>query len=76
MDDRFRGYAERIGLDMARYDATYNDPATLERVLADRDDGLALGVRGTPAFFVNGEQLDPQSYADLTRALDGALAES
>jgi protein-disulfide isomerase len=76
MDDRFRGYAEQLGLDMARYDAVYNDPATRERVLADREDGLALGVRGTPTFLVNGEQLTPKSYDDLTRALDDALAKS
>ncbi|MFP5070847.1 DsbA family protein [Pseudonocardia nantongensis] len=76
MDERFRGYAEQLGLDMARYDATYNDPATRERVLADREDGLALNVRGTPTFFVNGEQLNPKSYDDLTRALDDALAAS
>lgn len=76
MDGRFRGYAEQLGLDMARFDAAYNDPATLDRVLADRDDGLALGVQGTPTFFVNGEQLNPESYDDLTRALDDALARS
>ena len=73
MDDRFRGYAQQLGLDMARYDAAYSDPATLERVLADRADGLALGVEGTPTFFVNGKQLRPQSSDDLTRALDDAL---
>ena len=76
MDDRFRGYAQQLGLDMARYDATYADPATLERIRADQADGKALGVTGTPTFFVNGTQLKPQSYADLTRALDDALAAS
>ncbi|OLM21294.1 MULTISPECIES: thioredoxin domain-containing protein [unclassified Pseudonocardia] len=74
MDDRFRGYAERIGLDMGRYDADYTDPATAERVEADRRDGLALGVRGTPTFFVNGRILEPRSLDDLRAALDEALA--
>ena len=76
MDDRFRGYAEQIGLDMNRYDAVYNDPATLERILADQEDGLALGVRGTPTFFVNGEQQSPRDFTDLINALDNALARS
>ena len=74
MDDRFRGYAQELGLDMARYDAVYNDPATMDRIEADRQDGLQLGVQGTPTFFVNGEQLQPQSFEDLRRALDDALA--
>ncbi|WP_218613766.1 thioredoxin domain-containing protein [Pseudonocardia sp. KRD291] len=76
MDDRFRGYAQRLGLDLARFDAAYNAPATLDRVRADREDGLALGVQGTPTFFVNGQKLEPQSFGDLTRALDDALAGS
>lgn len=76
MEDRFRGYAERLGLDMARYDAVYDDPATLDRIRTDRADGLTLGVRGTPTFFVNGEQFDPRSYGDLTARLDDALAGS
>lgn len=74
MDDRFRGYAQQLGLDMARWDAAYVDPATLERVLADRADGLALGVEGTPSFFVNGQKVEVRSGDELTQALDNALA--
>ena len=73
MDDRFRGYAQQLGLDMARYDMLYNNPATLERVLADREDGLRLGVQGTPTFFVNGKKIEPKSVEDMSRALDDAL---
>ena len=75
MDERFRGYAARLGLDMARYDAVYNDPATVERIQTDRADGQALGVQGTPTFFLNGQKLEPESLDDLTRALDQALAQ-
>jgi len=75
MDDRFRGYARDLGLDLALFDATYDDPATMERIEADRQDGYTLGVQGTPTFFINGERLDPQSLDDLRGALDDALAE-
>ena len=34
----------------------------------------ALGVQGTPTFFVDGKQLQPKTYGDLTDALDAALA--
>lgn len=72
-DDVFRGFAAELGLDMAKFDADYTDPATLERIRADVTDGTALGVEGTPTFFVNGEKLVPRSYDDFTRALDNAL---
>ena len=73
-DDTFRGFAGDLGLDMEQWEADYNDPATAERVAKDMADGQALGVQGTPTFFVNGERLNPRTYEDLTDALDAALA--
>jgi protein-disulfide isomerase len=72
----FRGFAQEFGLDMAAYDHTVADPATLERVRADRNDGITLGVQGTPTFFVNGTLLQPRTIDDLRAALDRALAGS
>lgn len=71
----FREYAEELGLDMAAYDAAVADPATLERVVSDFDDGLALGVQSTPTFFLNGERLELQAIDDLPNAIDAALNE-
>ncbi|MDT0186836.1 thioredoxin domain-containing protein [Microbacterium sp. ARD31] len=73
-DDVFTGFAEDLGLDMDQWKADYNDPATAERVAKDVADGQALGVQGTPTFFVDGAQLQPRTYEDLTDALDAALA--
>jgi protein-disulfide isomerase len=70
---RFRGYAEELGLDLAAYDAVVADPATEARIRADFDAGLALGVQGTPTFFVDGEQVRLERIADLTDAIDSAL---
>lgn len=72
-DQVFRGFAQQLGLDMTAFDATYEDPATLERVRLDIADGTALGVQRTPTFFLNGERIQPRSYEDLSTALDKAL---
>lgn len=74
-DDVFRQYAQDLGLDMDAWDAAYRAPETLERIERDIADGLALGVTGTPTFFLNGELFEPGSAAELTDALDRALAE-
>lgn len=50
----FFGYAEQLGLDMDQFRAVYDDPATLEQIRRDQTDGEALGVQGTPTFFLNG----------------------
>ena len=74
-DDLFRSFAEDIGLDMEQYDADYASPEVEERVQQDVDDGLSLGVQGTPTFFVNGEPFQPESVEDFSAVLDEALAE-
>ena len=70
----FRSFAEDLGLDMAAYDAAAADPGTLERVLQDREDGLALGVEGTPTFFLNGEKVEVESTDQFIEMIDAALA--
>ncbi len=70
---RFRGYAERLGLDMAAYDAAVADPATQERIEFDFEAGQELGVSGTPTFFLEGELFQPQYVTDITEAFDAAI---
>ena len=55
---QLRGYAERVGIDVARYDAEMNDGIYLQRVREDIEGGSASGVRATPTFFVNGALQD------------------
>ena len=68
--------AEEIGLDMQQYDADYASDEVAARVQRDVDDGLELGVQGTPTFYVDGEPLQPRTYEDFTSAIDAALASS
>ena len=48
------GYAERIGLDMARYTSEMDDHVYLQRIREHVAGGKRSHVRGTPGFFVNG----------------------
>ncbi|MDQ6524918.1 thioredoxin domain-containing protein [Nocardioides sp. LHD-245] len=75
LDDLFRGFAAELGLDLARYDADYASDDVAARVQRDVTDGVSLGVRGTPTFFLDGELLRPTSAADFEQALVDALAE-
>lgn len=72
-EDVFFGYARVIGLDMTKFRAVYDDPATLERVQRDKADGVSLGVTGTPTFFLNGDKVAVSSFAELVRQIDNAL---
>ena len=44
--------------------------------LGDVQAGIALGVQGTPSFFINEERIEPESFDDLRSRLDDALSGS
>ncbi|WP_209559361.1 thioredoxin domain-containing protein [Frigoribacterium sp. PvP032] len=71
---QFRTFADDLGLDLAAFDEAVADPATLERVVADRAEGTALGVTGTPTFFVDGRMIELTSVDDLDEAVQSAVA--
>ncbi len=72
--DVFFGFAEDLGLDMDEFRRVYDDPATIEKVRRDQADGEALGVTGTPTFFLNGDMLEIASFADLVADIEEELA--
>jgi protein-disulfide isomerase len=55
---QLHGYAERLGLDMARYTAEIDDEIYLQRIREHQRSGHDSGVRGTPTFFLNGRIFD------------------
>jgi protein-disulfide isomerase len=69
-----RGYAESLGLDMARYTAEMDDQVYLQRVREQLQGGLDSGVRATPTFFVNGRITDVSfGLRSLFDAVEGVL---
>ena len=50
-------HAKSLSLDMSKWDTCRADPAQEAEVRKDMDDGAAVGVTGTPAFFINGIML-------------------
>lgn len=52
-------YARRAGLDVARFEADYKAQVGKDVVEADRAEGDAIDISGTPAVFVNGRYFNP-----------------
>jgi protein-disulfide isomerase len=48
--------AKDLGLDMQRFQADLDSPATRKTVERDRDDGDRAGVEGTPSVFIDGRK--------------------
>lgn len=66
----FRTYAEELDLDMTQYDADVAAEETKERIHQDIADGKALGVTGTPTFFLDGQKLTLNSEAQFRQLLE------
>lgn len=66
--------ARDAGLDIAKWQACRQDPAVTEEIQKDMADGQAVGVTGTPAFFVNGVMLSgAQPYERFKAIIDREL---
>ena len=53
LTERFKGYADELGLDADAFVACLESGETAAQVQAELERGEALGVRGVPAFFIN-----------------------
>ena len=49
--------AQDIGLDMSQFQSDFESDAIADQVEAEAQEGRSVGVQGTPAFFINGEEL-------------------
>ena len=69
----FRTFAEELGLDMEKYDAAMAAEENKERIRKDIADGRALGVTGTPTFFLDGQKLTINSEGQFRTLLDDVV---
>lgn len=71
--EKFVEYADELGLDVPRFRASLDKQEYRDKVARDKADGIAVGVTGTPTFFVDGKWISRPSPAALRAAIDGAL---
>jgi protein-disulfide isomerase/uncharacterized membrane protein/rhodanese-related sulfurtransferase len=56
-DESLQRYAVELGLDTPKFKSCFSSGATRPILERDRQDGLALGVRGTPTFFLGQQRI-------------------
>ncbi len=64
--DIFTQYAQTLGINMDQFKKDIDSDTVKNKIAEDVGDGNALGITGTPTFFLNGVKLDnPASLADF-----------
>ncbi|SRR5690606_32034763 len=71
--DIFVGYAEDLDLDIKRFRSDMRDERIEKRISEGQSDGYAVGVTGTPTFFIDGERQDRFDYDSLKEAIESKL---
>jgi protein-disulfide isomerase len=67
----FLAYAEQLGLDTDQFRSDLGDADIAAEIQADKEDGKALGVSGTPGFFINNVFYEGAlSYEQIVQILD------
>lgn len=73
----FVQYAAMLGLDVKKFTATLQSDRYQDKIRRDKSDGLALGVKGTPTFFLNNTMLTVMpSYEELKVLVEAELEAS
>lgn len=72
-DELIRELAEKVGLDMKKFDSDIANPALQQEVNLDMQLGTKAGVRGTPAVYINGQQLKDRKFQGFQAAINAEL---
>jgi protein-disulfide isomerase len=76
-DKRLVAFADSLGLDMAAFNACFEENVYFDQIQQDSNDGEQLGVSGTPSVFVNKQIIRPgyvPTYDDIAQAIETSLA--
>jgi len=68
-DEKIMEIRRSFGFDTPEFDALIVAPDVRAKVAGDREEGLRIGVRGTPTVFINGKRLKDKSLQGLQDAV-------
>jgi protein-disulfide isomerase len=75
LKDKVHAAVAADGVDKAALDDCIDNQRTLAQVKADQEEGISVGVTGTPAFFINGRMLSgAQPFERFKAIIDDELA--
>lgn len=71
----YESAAKDLGLDLNKFKQCRSDPKISDEIMHDSADGSALGVNGTPSYFINGRKMgNGGDLREFSRMIDEELA--
>jgi protein-disulfide isomerase len=72
-DQKIQEIVGLLGLDETKFKEQQKNPAITERIRQDYEEGIRVGVRGTPTVFINGKKLRDRSMKGMESAIEKEL---
>jgi len=72
-ESKLAQFAAELGLDLVRFNRDRTSPRVTKQISDDLRLGQVVGVRGTPAVFINGMLLKKRSLAGASLMIDAEL---
>lgn len=73
----FVGYATKLGLDIPQFKTDIASSTLKDIITADSDEGIHIGINGTPTFFLNSKVIStPKSYDEFISLIQTAASSS
>jgi len=72
-DHKIQEIVGLLGLDEAKFKEQQKNPAITERIRQDYEEGIRLGVRGTPTIFINGKKLRDRGMQSMEAVIKKEL---
>ena len=72
-NEKFQEFAQKLGLDMAKFEKDLTDFESKKQIQMDLQNGFSAGVRGTPTLFVNGRRVKNRSLEGFRQLIDEEL---
>jgi protein-disulfide isomerase len=64
-DSKIQEISTELGLDQTKFNEHQKSPVEAARIRKDYEEGIRLGVRGTPTVFINGKKLKNRSMQNM-----------
>ena len=72
-DQKVQEIVKKLNLDQTKFDENKKNPVEAERIRQDYEEGIRLGVRGTPTVFINGKKLKNRSLKNMEAVIEKEL---
>ena len=69
-DQKVEEIGIQLGLDQEKFKADQKNPVEAARVRQDYEEGIRLGVRGTPTIFINGRRMKNRSMKNMEAVIE------